>query len=234
MLYLSRADIEGIAEKIITAYKAAFIPERRLCYRVDVLELAQMLGVRVDFQRLTPDGSVLGITTQEEACITILGDDGEPLMYYLDGSTVLVEKLLLHPKATGRRNFTIAHELAHKILHRMYPESCGAQQRLTCDYRRCDKPRKEVSNWYEWQADALAASMLLPRDSILDYMFLFGLGEQMKVLSSRYSPNRYEAFCDMAAGLEVSRTALAYRMEQLGLLERNLLVQEAKARRGVA
>lgn len=78
MLYLSRADIEGIAEGIITAYKAAFIPERRLCYRVDVLELAQMLGVRVDFQRLTPDGSVLGITTQEEACITILEDDGKP------------------------------------------------------------------------------------------------------------------------------------------------------------
>jgi Zn-dependent peptidase ImmA (M78 family) len=38
----------------------------------------------------------------------------------------------------------------------------------------------------------------------------------------------------MAEAMQVSRTALAYRMEQLGLLERNLLVQEAKARKGAA
>lgn len=68
-------------------------------------------------------------------------------------------------------------------------------------------------------------------DAILEMMYLFGLGERMKVLSKRYSPNKYEAFCAMAEAMEVSRTALAYRMEQLGLLGRNLLVQEVRARK---
>ena len=63
-------------------------------------------------------------------------------------------------------------------------------------------------------------------------MFMCGLDERMKVLSRKYSQNNYEHFCDMANLLQVSRTTLAYRMEQLGLLERNLLIQEAQARKG--
>ena len=38
----------------------------------------------------------------------------------------------------------------------------------------------------------------------------------------------------MAEFLQVSKTALAYRLEQLGLLERNYLIQEAQQRKGVA
>ena len=80
----------------------------------------------------------------------------------------------------------------------------------------------------------MAAALLLPLDAITDAMFIFGLGEKLKVLSRKYSQNNYERFCNMAEYLQVSRTALAYRMEQFGLLERNLLVEEAKKRKGVA
>ena len=56
----------------------------------------------------------------------------------------------------------------------------------------------------------------------------------MKLLSKKYSQTNYERFCEMADFLQVSRTALAYRMEQLGLLEKNRLIEEAQARKGVA
>ena len=65
-------------------------------------------------------------------------------------------------------------------------------------------------------------------------MFICGLGEKMKVLSRKYSENNYIRFCDMANLLGTSRSALSFRMEQLGLLERNELIAEARARRGVA
>ena len=58
--------------------------------------------------------------------------------------------------------------------------------------------------------------------------------EKMKVLSKKYSPNNYERFCNMAEFLQVSKTTLSYRMEQLGLLERNYLLKEATQRKGVA
>ena len=152
--------------------------------------------------------------------------------YYLDGKTILIEeKLQNNPRFMGRKNFTIAHELAHQIINRSNPGMYGPQHRIFCDYRRTEDNKKRVSNWYEWQADALAAALLLPPDALDKAMFLFGLGSQMKVLSRKYSQNKYISFCDMAEFLQVSKTTLAYRMEQLGLLERNYLLQEAQRRR---
>lgn len=61
-------------------------------------------------------------------------------------------------------------------------------------------------------------------------MFMFGLGEKMRMLSRKYSDTRYKYFCDMADYLQVSRSALSYRMEQLGLLDNNRLIIEAQSR----
>lgn len=80
----------------------------------------------------------------------------------------------------------------------------------------------------------MAAALLLPREVVEEGMFWFGLGDKMKVLSKKYSEYKYDRFCDLADLLQVSKTTLSYRMEQLGLLERNHLIQEAQARKGVA
>ena len=106
------------------------------------------------------------------------------------------------------------------------------RNRIFCDYRRSIQPKKKITDWYEWQADALAAAILLPLEVVQDYMFFFGLGDKMKVLSRKYSRNKYDSFCFMAESLQVSKSALAYRMEQFGLLERNLLIKEATEKRG--
>lgn len=105
----------------------------------------------------------------------------------------------------------------------------GKQNRVFYDYRRSTK---QVTDWYEWQADALAAALLLPLDAIQDGMFICGLGNKMRLLSRKYSETNYYRFCELADYLQVSRTALAYRMEQLGLLERNRLILEAVERKG--
>ena len=132
--------------------------------------------------------------------------------------------------------------MAHQFINRTYPEVYGCQSRVISDYRRSTKLHKEITDWREWQADALAAALLRPAleghdmqpEGIDEAMFFFGLGEKIKVLSKKYSEYKYDRFCDMAEFLQVSRTALAYRMEQFGLLERNRLVEEAQARKGVS
>jgi Zn-dependent peptidase ImmA (M78 family) len=235
MLYLSRNDIEKIAESIIDQYKRAFVPERHMCYNVDPVDLAFLYGFRIEYVNITRDGSILGQTSSGGIWTTIVDSDMTDMYFYLDGKTILIEKrLLLSPQSVGRKNFTIAHELAHQFINHEHPEVYGAQCRTFCDYRRSAKPHRQITDWYEWQADALAAALLLPRDALEDSMFMFGLGEKMKLLSKKYSQTNYERFCEMADFLQVSRTALAYRMEQLGLLERNRLVEEARARKGVA
>ena len=181
--YLSRNDIEQIAKRVSEQYKSVAVPQKHLCYVVDPVELADVLGLQVDFQYLTRDGSVLGLTTPEEALIPILDMDSNSFLYHLDGRTVPVEQRLDNlPRFRGRRNFTIAHEIAHQILYRLFPDAYGMQRRTLCDYRRSSKPRKQITDWTEWQADALGAAILLPEDAVQEGMFIFGLAYKVQDL----------------------------------------------------
>ena len=59
MPYLSREDIEKIAERVVSEYKKAYVPERHMCYMVDATELAEMLGFKIEYVHITKDGSIL-------------------------------------------------------------------------------------------------------------------------------------------------------------------------------
>ena len=225
--YLSRKDIEKIAKDVIQYYKSIMVPEKHLCYSVDPMALAHILNISVDFQHLTTDYTVLGMTTPSESCVTILSPAGEPFMYYLDGATILIEKKLIqHPHLKGRLNFTIAHEIAHQIIFHMFPDEYSLSYKAYCDYRRTESVRPRINDWEEWQADTLGSALLMPEDAVRDNMFFHGLGEKLNILSPKYSPNKYFDFCRMAESMGTSKSALSIRMEQLGLLERNLLHQK--------
>ena len=235
MAYLSREDLDIFAERVLCDFLKAEYPKGHLCYNVDPIRLAQFYGYNILYVTITRDGSILGQTSIGEMWTPIIDPNGNDILFFLDGKTILIdERLNQDPKCFGRRNFTIAHELAHQFINRTYPEAYGNQFRVISDYRRSTKPHKEITDWREWQADTLAASLLLPKDAIEDAMFYFGLGEKIKVLSKKYSEHKYQRFCEMAKFLQVSKTALAYRLEQLGLLERNYLIQEAQQRKGAA
>ena len=217
--YLSRKDIEIIAQDISQLYKATNVSQKRLCYNVDPVALANELGLAIVYRNLSENGTILGLTSPNEGCITILDNMMEESIFFLDGQTILIEgRLRNHIKNRGKLNFTIAHEIAHQVIYRLFPEYYAYQYRMVCDYR---SPQARVKDWHEWQADTLGAAILLPEDAVRDAMFFFGLGEKMTVLSQKYSPNKFDSFCMMADFLGSSRSALSYRMEQLGLLERN-------------
>ena len=223
---LSREDIEQIAVRVLSIYTEAYVPERHLCYQVNPEELADVLGLEVDYQIPSPDGSILGVTSPDEQYVPVYYD-GEECYYYLDGNTILIDaRLCASPKTVGRKNYTLAHEIAHQILYKAFPDAYGPARRLMCDYRRTPESRRKVTDWTEWQADALAAALLMPKDAVLDGMFLAGLGEHIGTLSRKYTPNKYDNFCWLAGLLGVSKSALAFRMEHLGLLDKNLLYKQ--------
>ena len=223
---LSRNDIEQIAERILSIYTEAYVPQKHLFYQVIPEELAEVLGLEVDYQILSLDGIILGVTAPDEQCVTVY-DRKQECYYYLDGNTILIDtRLCASSKTIGRKNYTLAHEIAHQVLYKAFPDAYSSANRIMCDYRRNPNTRKKVTNWIEWQADALAAALLLPKDAILDGMFLTGLGEHIGTLSRKYTPNKYDNFCYLATTLGVSQSALAYRMEQLGLLDRCFLYKK--------
>lgn len=108
---------------------------------------------------LSLDGSILGVTSPDEQMLSVFYDN-EECYYYLDGYTVLVDcRLRDSEKLVGRKNYTLAHEIAHQVLYKAFPNAYHSANRLTCDYRRTRNSHKKISNWVEWQADALAAAL---------------------------------------------------------------------------
>lgn len=224
MLYLSRSDIEHIAGRITADYSRLPQFNGRQVDRIDPYVLAHdLLGLSIDHYRLSPNGTILGMTSNREAGVEVYRDNGEPCIYYLDGKTLLVEKdLASDPAQLGRYNFTVLHEAAHQILDRIAPRN---RSRCHCRvlYYRGIVQQHPIQDWGEWQADNMASALLLPTFVVNAALARFGLDGGIDILNRVYRPKEYQRFCEMAEYLGASRQALAIRLKRLGLLKTEYL-----------
>ena len=79
MKHLSRFDIEAIADKYVQAYMALPDVRNTQIYRIDPeLLLEKVLGLNVEYQHLSYDGSILGMTSFTEMGVQVFEDDDSP------------------------------------------------------------------------------------------------------------------------------------------------------------
>lgn len=226
MIILSRKGIENIAIRVEKAYIALPNSQYEDSLRVDIKRLCtDLLGLTVDHQRLSKNGSILGLTSFSEYGIEVFGEDGESSYYYLDGKTILIDSSLKDQKdLIGRYNFTVAHEASHQILKMLYPyEYRNGSCRQTVHYLKAVREHPQIRDWGEWQADALASAILLPADMVTFALQMAGLGEKIHMLHPWLCPAVYQRFCIMAQFLGCSKRALAIRLKYLGLLNYDYL-----------
>ncbi len=227
MKILSRQNIEEIAQRVLKAYYQLPEVKGKEINNIDLeLLLERLLGLKIKYAHLSIDGSILGATTTVKMPVEIFyGDDSEDTVL-MDGKTILIESdLKENVLQRGRCNFTIAHEISHQILKMLYPSEYDANPKVAkIHYSKANsESRKPISDWYEWQANALASAILLPPDIIKRGMYIFQLGDKIKTLNKVFFSSEYNQFSDLALFLGVSKTALAIRMKQLGLLDNNQL-----------
>ena len=224
MLYLSRLDMERIAQRVLRAYRK--LPEAQECPAcVDPKLLARkVLGMTVRYRHLSEDGELLGMTSYGELEV-FLPDEREHGACILDGKTILIEEeLLFSACGPGRHNFTLCHECAHQILKMLYPASYGdgtAARRARCCRRHRLCARGSGHDWEEWQMDVLASELLMPRDLLERNLALAGIPKGIPLLNPVWRREDYGRFLELCRMMGVSKQALAYRLELLGLLGRN-------------
>ena len=227
MKILSQRNLETIGTRVFEAYKKLpDVVDIKHLYNVDPEKLCRdLLGLHLEYQHLSLDGSILGLTSFSEYGIEIFEDDDSDSFYYLDGKTILVERELKSDTSMkGRCNFTITHECSHQILKMLYPNDYGVIFENQVHFSRSGYiQRIPIIDWEEWQANTLASCILLPRELIEKAMFYFGFENKIRMLNKIYAPREYERFTAMADFLGSSIQALAIRMKQLGLLEKEYL-----------
>ncbi len=208
MAYRSRLSPEALAKEALERYYACPGAPRD---RVDPWVLArEALGYRVSYRRLSPEGELLGLTSAGPLWVRVWDRAGA--WERLDGRTILLDGSLASPwESPGRRNFTLAHEIAHLLLCRASPEAAAAPL--------CCRPSPET--WEERRADALAAELLLPEGAVLRGLRRCSLPPTVRVLDPWLDPEGWRRFNTLAAELGVSRQALALRLRKMGRLRRD-------------
>ena len=220
MAYLTRTDIDMLGERIFADYKQLPCLKGQSLQRLEPEILAKNLcGLNVGYYHLSKSGSILGLTSAMPAEVLVMDDDGNRLVYPLDGRTILIESdLYKNEKQRGRYHFTMVHEVSHQILDRLYPE-CGRNVSARIHYSMAgSRPAYPVTDWAEWQANVLSSTLLMPVELVLSALNSFGLACGIRILNKVFSPDVYDRFCQAADSLEVSKQALALRLKRMGLL----------------
>lgn len=223
--YLSRKDIELIAQRIVTAYQKLPSAKREPANTIHpAILIRDLLGLSVEHHSLSRNGSILGLTSCGEVFVPVCDNPSHPVYCYLDGKTLLIDRTLIEEGANkGRYHFTLVHEACHQIYRMLFPKAynweVAARKLHYCTSHRITAR----SDWEEWRTDVLTSAILMPPGMVRNNMFAFGLGKKLRLLNAVFAPVEYDRFCKMATYMGVSKQALAIRLKQLSLLERDHL-----------
>lgn len=239
---LSRREIEDIAEQVIHSYKPKLVNSPGV---LDVeLFIENYAELEMDYQDLTHDGSILGMTVFNDCRIPVYDAENEKAVRMtVNEGTVLIDNSLLESDQLRRGRFTLAHEAAHWLLHRqMYLENknqISLFEALEMEEKKLpvikcrtsdieSKGKKELvtdDEWMEWQADYMASVLLMPRKAFSSLV-------KEKFKSAKIDKNFYRLGTDfetdlwaeamayeMADFFEVSVTAAKIRLKNLGFIK---------------
>jgi len=228
--FLHEKQIEREADVLLAEFSERFFAIAKPPVPIDeIVELHLSLVLEIkDMKSLFPFADVHGAIWFERGRIGI--DQS------LDPAT--------NPNRRGRYHFTLAHEVGHWQLHRRHFLTNHAERRLFDD----GSPKPDVvcrssdrKKRVEWQADAFAATLLMPRRMVFAAWHDFRGGDDRAVELSELHAGRddqdvlyrgrtavtpeevdnglREEFCrPLAATFQVSPEAMSIRLQELGLI----------------
>ncbi len=150
--------------------------------------------------------------------------------FHVPSKTIYVDQSL--PYGEPRFNFTLAHEIAHFVLHRRITlealgggkelEISDTSRHLVLDQIQGDSPR----SWLEWQANKFAASLLLPRftvpRAVRNKQSEMGIARGLGTIFLDGQPANRDDYHSIMSHLElvynVSRAAIRLRLRELNIL----------------
>ena len=195
-VYRPRA-IESIAQSVLMQYNPLLVNGDPI--EIPIEEIIEVFyGIILQYRNLTKSGNIHGMTVFEKCVIPIFDDKNkqyEPIL--VQSGTILIDKRLLTKPNQRRLRFTLAHELAHYIIHsEHYSETKTLAEKISSD--------SDIRT--EKEADELAAALLMPMG-------------RLKVAAKRLSGkrNKKELIITLSDLFNVSTKAMEIRLERLGL-----------------
>ncbi len=215
---ISNFELDELGDGLVRHY-LAHSGMQAMARCIDIEGLANYLGLTVTYESFAEkDYDKIGFLSDGKTPLLIMRN-GRVVSFLFPLGTIVLDNSLHADKESGRRRFTIAHEVAHHMIDRHRP---GARFHRTFDAER-NYSLAEMSklfNIVESQADRLAAAILMPRFTVDRALDDFYKGKKIPVYGqSIFAEKEDKAISRMAAQIGVSYTAMRIRLQQFGLLE---------------
>ena len=228
MYCLSREAIEQISSTVLKEYSPTNLASPTALDADDFL--IDYLGLLVRNRYIgTIDSGILGLIVMgNETEIPSTDTLFRPTVYKECRGTVYISPTLSKKENHPRMRYTQIHEGAHWLLHDAYFEKLAAKKprkrSIACrSIERYRSQRRTETDWLEWQADALAAALLMPKDVFFDWtqMVLRHAGATKGYLEEGVEQDRqvfYDTIDKIRGPFCVSRRAAQIRMIHLGIV----------------
>ena len=216
MIYMSQQDIDRIGDSVLADYAMMNPGSFGFPFNIELFALIY-LGLRIDYRKLSDDGSVLGLTSYEGITVKLPLNDGESEIYVPD-DTIYLDEMLRAPDKIALRRFTIAHECGHQLLARI------EERRTGYSLRRHFEPGKQYTYGEikaaeyvgEWQANAVAAALLMPKSALTQHFSRWRDPHKLTSYGGRFNLPDYKKLMELTGLFNVSRTAMKIRLKEIG------------------
>ena len=189
-----------IARNVIKDHDAALLREPCAIPIEEIIENKYKLTIV--YQQIRKTGKILGETAFDSTYIAVYDkdDDRGYLWLPVERGTIVVDAGLLAPRSYGRLRFTLAHELAHWIIHQNIYAGSGQTAAMQKGIAKSSDSDYAV----ERQADLLGSLILMPAGQIKKGFY-----------RNPKDPNPAETLAKLFG---VSKQAMAIRLKELCLV----------------
>lgn len=213
--FMKFTELENIAEQLLATYRDGYLLENP--QPTDIEHFAEFaLGASLDFDHLSSDQSILGLTTFETTSLSV-GDKNPTVDLTFPPRTIVLDTNAHMTQPETRHRFTVAHECAHLILHEEYFLQQQQQETVTkvarCETNTASQSADGLQNRLELQANHLGACLLMPRPTFTSY-FNAHIARKWCEMNTQ---ERQTKFAELADAFRVSREATKWRIHRLGL-----------------
>lgn len=220
-------ELQSIAESYVKKFNPEMLTQP--CEDFDVYEVLEYFGYPYDWQYLSADHSVLGLTAFNGGHLYCWADDymknhdtTPTKCIDVEPRTIIIDRWLNEQGVRGRENFTVMHEFFHNILHRDFflEQQTNKEVVVHRDEKKKGDSRKRRRrtplDWIEWQADTCAACFLMPHQAVQNKYNELTHGEILARSSERL---KKEIIPELSKCFQVSRQAMYYRLRELDLIK---------------
>ena len=220
MMSYSRVEIDELGEEIVRQFMDGYTPKAE-CVNIELF-VTDYLKLPLVYETFAEEETDrLGFTSNGKRKLKVMRE-GKQVELVFPTHTIVIDSYLKKQSEEGKRRFTIAHEAAHNIFDRDNGGRCEAHFYSGFDAQReysMDELRERM-NICEWQANAMAAALLMPRFLVEQSLQKYSGRSSLPIYGNTILSQRSKRVIDkMASVLGVSYSSLMIRLRELNLFE---------------